>query len=326
MRTFLKGVAAAALLAAVCTVPAFGQTAATWPSKPITLVLGQSAGGNTDSVLRIVTQRLESKFNYHLVILNQPGASGSVAAGAVTRSMPDGYTFLVGGSADQVMAPALLDKLGFDPVKDFVPVAFMAQDFVVMAASGKAGVNDWNGVKQLITNEKRPIAIANSGNGTTGHLAAVNLEELIGVKFNHIPYKGAPGAIVDTIGGRTELIFGSPVTLGKHFPAGDLRPIAFASDARMASYKNIPTFKELGIPLTIDTRYFILAKTGTPPDVVKKFGDAIRDVVSEPEIAARLIALGVQGETGTPEQLSAALERDRTKWGEFIRTRGIRPN
>lgn len=324
MREFLR-VATAAVVAAVCALPAFGQTV-NWPGKPISLVLGQAAGGNTDTVLRIVVQRLEAKFNYQLVILNQPGASGAVAASAVTRAVPDGYTFLVGGSTDQVMAPALLDKLPFDPVKDFVPVAFMARDFVIMAASGKVGVRDWNGVKQLIAAEKRPIAVANSGNGTTGHLAAVNLEELIRVPLNHIPYRGAPGAIVDTVGGRTELIFGSPVTLSKYFSSGDLRPIAFASDARMATYKDVPTFKELGIPLTIDTWYFILAKTGTPPDIVKKFGDAVRDVVSEPEIAARLVALGVQGETGTPAQLTATLERDRAKWGEFIRRHNIHSN
>ncbi|GAA4321533.1 tripartite tricarboxylate transporter substrate binding protein [Pigmentiphaga soli] len=299
---------------------------AIWPSRPINLVVGQAAGGNTDSALRIVSQRLEAKFHYRLVIVNQPGASGTIAASAVLRQPADGYTFLVGGSADQVMAPALLERPGFDPDRDFVPVAFMAQDFVMLAASGKIEARNWAEVKQFIASSEKPVAVANSGNGTTGHLAAVKLGELIGVGLNHIPYRGAPAAIVDAVAGRAQLIFGSPSTLGRYFHNDQLRPIAVASEQRISAFPHIPAFKELGIPLSIDTRYFVLARTGTPPEIVQKFGDAIRAVLADQDTQSKLADLGIAGETGSPAELSAKLARDRKIWGDFIRSRNIRPN
>lgn len=296
--------------------------AQSWPAKQVTFVVPFPAGGASDTIGRVVAERLAAELKVPFVVENKSGAGGTLGAGAVAKAAADGHTFLVGTSADQVNAPYLYAKLAYDPAKDFTPVAWLARDVILLAA---ATTTPGTAPADIVAASKqKPMTFASSGQGTTGHIAGEVFKSLTGADIQHVPYRGNAPAINDALAGHTQLLFIGPAPSIPHIQAAKLKPIAVASDKRLASLPEVPTFQERGIPMVVNTWYALMAPAGTPPEIVQKMNAAVNRALSEPAVASRLSNLGLELRTGSAADLGKTLSTEREYWGKFLKTANIR--
>lgn len=312
-----KAIAMMSLAAATCVV-----SAQSWPARSVTVVVPFPAGGASDTIGRVVTERLQAELKVPFIIENKSGAGGTLGAAAVAKAPADGYTFLVATSADQVNAPYLYAKLPYDPAKDFMPVAWLARDVILMAATATATASS---VADVISSSvQKPLTFASSGHGTTGHIAGEVFKSLTGANVLHVPYRGNAPAVNDTVAGHTQLVFIGPAPSLPQIQAGKLKPIAVASERRLASLPDVPTFNEKGVPLVVNTWYALMAPAGTPPEIVRRMNAAVNKILIDPLVINRLSDLGLELRTGTAADLGSTLTRDREYWGKFLKTANIR--
>ena len=320
--------AAATLLAAVLlTLSTVGSAQGQpWPTKPVRLIVPFPAGGNTDAIARILAEQLGPRFGQAVIVENRGGAGGTLGADIVAKSLPDGYTLLLGTSADQINAPFLYIKLPYAPFQDLAPVSLIARDPIMMFAGKMAPVQSAQDLLSYARTNPGVLSFASSGAGTTGHLAGALLQQLAGIRLNHVPYKGSTPAMTDVIGGHVDLLFASPIAAAAHVKTGSLKPIAIASGARIAGEPGVPTFKESGAAVDISTLYFLMAPSTTPPPVLEKLSREVRSVLAEPRTAGRIFALGAEPVGNTTAQASAILASERTKWKAVIQNAKITAN
>jgi tripartite-type tricarboxylate transporter receptor subunit TctC len=294
-----------------------------YPSKPIRFLVGFPPAGTNDIVARAVAQKVSENIGQSIVVENRGGANTAIATELGARAAPDGYTILL-NAPGHATNPALI-KLPFDPMRDFAFVTLLAQapNLLVVHPSLPA-----HNVKELIAvSKKHPgeINYGSSGIGTTVHLSGELFQYMTGVKWVHIPYKGGGPAVVELIAGQTQIYFGNMPTVIGHARAGKLRALAVTSSKRSAAEPNIPTVAESGVPgFDVTAWYGVSVPAKTPRAIIDKLHDEFVRALKSPDLRDRLVAQGADPAGTTPEQYTAFVQNEITKWARVIKAAGIK--
>lgn len=324
LHTHLARVSSALLLALAIAAPAV--QAQDFPKAPVRLVVPFAAGGSSDTVARLVAQKLTVAMGQTFVVDNRAGAGGNLGAELVAKSKADGYTLLFAAGSFAVNV-SLFEKLTYDPLKDFDPVIHVCtvNGILVVHPSVKATT-----VQELIALARaQPGALnyASAGNGTTPHLAGELFKAAAKVDITHVPYKGSGPALLDLMGGQTQVMFANiPGTL-QQVKAGKLRVLAVTNDKRSTAVPDVPTISESGLSgYRAATWFGVLAPAGTPREVVAKLNAEFAKALAAPDLVEHLRSDGSDVVGGSPEQFRAFLKSEVERWGPIVRAAGIKPN
>ena len=304
-----------------------GAFAQSFPAKPVRIVLGYSTGGTADNLGRLLAERLTTRLGQSVLIENRPGASGNIAAQLVAKSPADGYTLLFGNTAEMAINKHMMKDMGFNPDADFAPIALIHNVPLGLIVSAKSPYASLKDLIDAARREPGKLSFANSGNGSPAHLANEMLMAKSGVKMEQIPYKGAAPAMVDLIGGRVDAYFlGIPAVM-PHVKGGNVRMIAVSSSKRASAAPDVPTVAELAVPGFDFTLWGgILAPAATPKEVIAKLNAEILQVLTQPEIRARMAREGSDVVETTPDTFAAFVSNESRKYGDLLREIGYRPN
>lgn len=290
-----------------------------YPAKPVRMIVPYAAGGTADLLARGIAQRMSSALGKQVIIENRTGAGGSIGADVVAKSKPDGYTVLMGTIATHAINPNLYANLGYDPLKDFVPVALVATmpNLLVVNPSVPATT-----VKELIELARRKpgeLAFASAGSGTTHHLSGEIFKKMAGVDMVHVPYKGNAPAVTDLVGGQVQLMFDNiPISL-QQVRAGKLRALAVTGPKRAAVLPDLPTVAESGLPgFSVTSWFAVFAPAGTPQPVVALLNREINNALADASLQRQLRDQGIDVAGGTPAQLLEHLRAELPKWKKVV--------
>jgi tripartite-type tricarboxylate transporter receptor subunit TctC len=319
LRALASWLAVVAGLAAA--VPAAAQTP--YPARPVTLVVPQAAGGTNDIVGRLVGQALGEVMNASVVVDNRPGAGGNIGTQLVARSPRDGHTLLMTISSSQAINPALYRNPGFDPVKDFRPVGLIGTVPNVLLVNPSFPANTLGEFLALARRPGTDYQYASAGNGTLNHLLGEMLNDMAGIRLQHVPYKGVAPAINDVLGGQLPIVFASLPSALPHIRGGKLRALAVSGARRSPTLPDVPAIAE-SVPGYDGTLWIgLFAPAGLPPDVQTALQDATTRALARPDLRDRLEQQGVEiAPPTTPAQFAALLQADLAKWGRIVKSSG----
>lgn len=312
-----------AAAASVWAAPAFAQ--GVYPDRPVTVVVPQGAGGANDTIARIVLQKMSTLLGQSLVVDNRPGAGGTIGTAFAAKAKPDGYTLMLTADSAQVINPALYKNPGFDPAKDFTPIATLASaGYVLVANPGFAP----NSVKELLSYAKSAppgsLSYASPGNGTLNHLVGEMLKKAGGLDLVHVPYRTAAASAADVVGGQVPLSVQSlPSSIG-FIKAGKLKVLGVVNDKRIAALPDVPTIGETLPGVAATPWYGLLAPAGTPQAVLDKLHAVAEKAVASKEVQDQLAAQGCEVFFGTPAQFAALIRSDLPKWARIVKESGAR--
>ncbi len=316
-RTPLIGLALAALLAPLAT------HAQEWPSRPLRILVGSSAGGGTDAMARAVADRLGPLLKQPVVVENRPGASNTLAADTAAKST-DGHTLLMGVVTAHAIAPHLL-KLGYDNNKDLVPVAYVGAVPNVLVVTTGLPVQSVKELVALAKKEPGRINYASSGTGSTQHIAAETFKDAAGIDLTHVPYKGSSAALVDLVGGQVQMSFDTMPSVIGQIKNGKMRALAVTTPQRNPQLPQVPTMAEAGLPqVDITAWYGIYMPATTPKAVQQRVHDAVNQVLAMPETQARLGAVGAELKPMPQADFVALQNAEYQRYGQLIRKNNIR--
>ena len=312
-------------LVAVGLASGTAQAQDAWPSRPITYVAAFPAGSNTDTLGRIIAQRLSERLKVPVVVDNKAGATGMVGSAYVAKAPPDGYTMLGASIASHAISPSMHTTTQYDPVKSFEPITIIGMNANVLVVPANS---PYKSVADIIAAAKASpgtLAFASSGIGTTQHLSGELFQKLAGIKMIHVPYAKTP-ALQDVIAGQVPMMFEGP-TVFSHILNGKVRAIAVTSPKRLAALPNVPTMAEAGVPgYEIQAWQAIYVPAGVPKPIVNRLYTEIAAILKEPDTLARLEKMGVTPSGMTPEAFAAFQKSEVEKWGQLIKSAGIKPD
>jgi tripartite-type tricarboxylate transporter receptor subunit TctC len=294
-----------------------------YPSRPILMVVPQTAGGTNDIVGRVVSQKLSDVLGSPVAVENRPGAGGNIGTQFVSKSAKDGYTLLMTISSSQAINPALYKNPGFDPVKDFKPVALIGAVPNVLLAHPDFPVKS---VRELIALAKQKpghYQYASAGNGTLNHLLGEMLNSMSGIELQHVPYKGVAPALNDVLGGQLPLVFASLPSSLSHIKSGKLKPLAVSSARRSPALPDVPALSEV-VPGYSGTLWIgLFAPAGVPNEVMAKLEDGMTKALAAKDLRDKLELQGVElAPPTTPDQFAKLLNEDITRWAQIVKTSG----
>jgi tripartite-type tricarboxylate transporter receptor subunit TctC len=320
-RIALKSVAGLAL-ALVCA----GAFAQSYPAKPIRLVVPYPAGGPLDIMARAIGQKLTEAWHQPVVVDNRAGAGGNIGADLVAKAAPDGYTLLMGAVATQAINPALYSKIPYDPIKDFAPVALVAQVPNILVVNPSVPAKSVKELIELARAKPGTLNFASGSTGSTGHLAGELFNTMAGVKMVHIPYKGAAPAMADLLSGQVQLMFDNLASSLPNVKAGKLRALAVTTLARSAAVPDLPTIAESGLPgFDLTTWFGLLVPAGTPHDIVVKLNAEIVRALNSNDMRERLEKMGAEPPSdNTPEHFAAFIRSEAEKYAKVVKASGAR--
>ena len=322
----VKFARAVALVAALCIIAgqAAAQSAASFPSRAVRFVVPLTPGGSPDVMARTIAQRLQEVWGQPIVVENRPGGGGNIGAEVVARSAPDGYTWLLAPHNVMVANPYLV-KTSFDPLKDLAPVTLVAKVPFVLVVHPSVHATT---VKELVAEAKaRPGSLnyGSSGVGQPQHLAAELFNSLAGTNIVHVPYKGAVPAVTDLLAGRIQVWIGAINTLLPHIKDGKLRVLGAVPSKRYASFPDIPTIAESGVPgYDMDVWLCIMVPTGVPADIVAKIQSETAKTLAMPEVREKLAQQGIEAASSTSQELAELIRVDYARYGKLIKEAGIK--
>jgi tripartite-type tricarboxylate transporter receptor subunit TctC len=298
----------------------------TWPSKPIKLEVGFTAGGAVDNVARQMGQVLGGRLGQTFVIENRAGATGTLAADFVAKAPANGYTLLLGTQSTMLVAPALYPKLPFKPLEDLVPVSLIASVPLLLAVNPSVPVHNVKDLIAMARAENGELAYASSGQGGPQHVATELLNQMAGVRMVHVPYKGESLAMSDVMGGQVKVMFGNLPTMLPAVRSGKLRAIAVSSLQRAEAAPDIPTVAESGLPgFEALTWFGLFAPHGTPAPIVTRLYDEVHASLSDPATIERLKAQGLTLVGSNPGQFRKYMQAESVKWGKLVQSAKIKP-
>jgi tripartite-type tricarboxylate transporter receptor subunit TctC len=308
----------------VLTTPAFSQDAASYPSRPIRVIVPFAPGGGLDISTRLIGQKLIEKWGQNIVVDSRPGAATIVGTEIASKANPDGYTLLM-ITTTFAINPGLYPKLPYDPGKDFTPVTQLNfQPNVVVVAPSFAG----NSVKDLIAAAKaKPgeLTFATPGAGSAPHLAAEMFQRAAGISMIHVPYKGIPPAVTDVIGGRVTMLFTTTISAAPHINSGKLRAVAITSAKRQSSMPDVPTVGETLPGYRAEAFQGMVVPARVPQAIVSKLSAEVARIVRLPDVAQRFQLDGAEPVGSTPKEFAAFLKAEMQKWSKVIKDAGIKP-
>lgn len=322
-RALLAGMAAAAVLG--MTGPVLAQD---YPNKVIKLVVPYPPGGATDVIGRVMAQKLSVALGQQVVVDNRAGAAGSIGAAAVAAAPADGYTLLMGAMTSHSISAALNPKVAtFDMDKSFAPVAIVGTVPLVFVVNPSIKASTLAEFIALAKSRPTPLSFASAGNGSPQHLAGEMFQRAAGVQMLHVPYKGSGPAMTDLMGGQVDSMIETAPAAQSHIKAGKLRAIAAASAQRIATLPEVPTATEAGLKgFEVSSMFGIAAPAGTPAAIVTRLNDALKSILTLPDVKESLLAQGVIATYSTPQEAAVALRNESAKWTKVIRDGNIKPD
>ena len=311
----------AALLASLCWSGV--AIAATYPDRPIHIVVPFPAGASNDVVARFLGQKLSEITGQSVIVDNRAGANGNIGAEYVAQSAPDGYTLLLTAPGPLAINQALYAHLPFDPAKDFAPVALAASVQIVLTVNPKVKAKSVAELIALAKASPGKLNFGSSGVGSTNHLAGELLKKLAGINIVHVPYRGAAPAMNDLIAGQIPILFDNMPAVRAQALAGTLRPLAVAGHTRSSLFPELPTMEEAGVPGFEATSWFgLVAPAKTPPEVLKTLTEAVKKALSDPETAHKLNDVGAEPGTLFGDDFGKFLHSESEKWGKIVKDSG----
>jgi putative tricarboxylic transport membrane protein len=303
------------LAASITLAPAQAQT---YPTRPVRAILPFAAGGLADITTRIVSDKLGDKLGQRIIVDNQPGAGGIAAARSVLAAPPDGYTLAVVTNGTAISVP-LFKTLPFDPVADFAPISAMGTFDLALAVNANS---PYKTIGDFIRDAKANPGKLNVGTisvGSTQNLGAELLRSMSGADFALVTYRTAPEALIALLRNDIQLIVEYYATVKPGLDDHKVRVLATSGEHRSKILPKVPTVSESGVPGYVVTSWnAMFAPKGTPPEVVAKLNEAVREAIALPEVKQRLLDLGIEAQAGTPEEISARLKADISKWTKVI--------
>lgn len=309
------------IAALIAALPARAQ-AQDFPSRPVTMIVPQAVGGTNDIVGRAVAQKLGEVLGGTVVVDNRVGAGGNIGTALAAKAAKDGHTLLMTISSAQAINPALYRNPGFDPVKDFVPIALVGAVPNVLVVNPAFPARTLDEFLKVVKAQPGKFPYASAGNGTLNHLLGAMLEGSAGLEMPHIPYKGVAPAMTDVIAGQVPIAFASlPSVLG-HLKSGRLVALGVSSPQRSPALPEVPAIAER-VPGYSGTLWVALfAPRGLPPAVEARLVQAMDKALAAPELKAALLASGVELASATPAQLAQLLQDDISRWARIVKASG----
>jgi tripartite-type tricarboxylate transporter receptor subunit TctC len=313
-------------LAAVITCAAFAASTPAWAQAdktPVRIIVGLAAGGTNDLIARELAERLRGITGDQYVVENKTGATQRIALGEVRKSAPDGRTLLLATNSPFSILPAVYgEKVGYDAVKDFTPIARVVKFDVGIALGPKVNGKTWADYVAWCKANPSQAAFGTPGAGTSSHFMGLMIGKAIGVPLAHVPYRGGTPAQTDLMGGHLPMLINGLADMMANHNAGKLTVVAITSEKRSPLLPSAPTLKELGIDIAADIAVDIYGPAGMAPDLVKKLNGAIVQAMNLPELRSKLSTYGVVIAPSTPEQLAAAQLAEMKMWIEPVRASG----
>ena len=310
------------VLACAVSVQAGAQT---FPNRPLRVIVPQPPGGGFDMVARTLSDPFAALLGQPVVVENRPGGGTVVGTDIVAKSEPDGYTVLLGASANLVLSAGLYSKLPYDPKSDFTPVGIAATFSYTLVARNDLPFNSLKEIVQYARANPGKLTYASGGNGSGQHICAALLWHGTGASVTHVPYKGAALAYQDLIPGRVDLFFDASSTARGHVEAGRVKALAVSSPARLAYHPAVPTVRETGVlDFEMETWVGYFVRAGTPAPVLARLRGEFERVAAMPETAAMLEKRGARAVRVSAAEAETLLARDIDKWVQLIRAAGIR--
>ncbi|MBI3371353.1 MAG: tripartite tricarboxylate transporter substrate binding protein [Betaproteobacteria bacterium] len=297
-----------------------------WPAQSVKMIVGFPPGGTTDVIARLVSQELTERLGKSFVIENRPGASGTIATGALARSPADGYTLLMVSSTHGT-APSLYASLPYEE-KDLAPVGLIASTPYALVVHPTLPATNMATLIAYLKHNPGKVEYASSSPGTAQHLAGEMLKRSAGVNIIHVPYKGTGALMPDVLAGRVPMLFENVAVITPHIKKGSLLPIAVTSAKRTPLLPEVPTLRESSVGLDefeVLGWFVVYAPAKTPPEVVRLLNVEMNRLIAKPAIVQRLQELGAEPLGGAPEQVGAFVKGEQDKWGRVIRDAGITP-
>jgi tripartite-type tricarboxylate transporter receptor subunit TctC len=308
------------VLAAAGTAAAQG----TYPTRPVTLMVGFAPGGGTDTAARIVAKQLSANLGQQVVVENRPGAGGNIATELVARATPDGHLIALASIGSLTVAPYLVAKLPYDPRRDLAPITKGVSFANVLVVHPSLQVTTLAEFVALARAKPGTIAYGSSGVGGAGHLAGELLRQMARIDIVHVPYKGGGPAMTDLLGGTVQSIFASAPSALPHVKAGKIHALATTGPTRSASLPEVPTIAESGFPGYDATNWYAFVGPGRMPrELVDRLNRELGQVLRTPEVRNLLLASGMEPEPSTPEELAKHIDSQLALWGRVVKEAGI---
>jgi len=297
-----------------------------FPTKPIRIIVGYSAGGAVDIVARVVGQAMSASMGQPVLVENKPGAGTNIAVRTVIDAPADGYTLLMAANALSAN-PSLYQPAPFDPERDLVPVSLIGRVPVVIAANPSAPYADIKALVAAAKAKPNTIPFATPGNGSTPHMAVELFAHAAGIQLTHVPYKGGAPAITDVIGGQVPLLTVNALEVQPHVKSGKLKVLATLSDKRTAIFPDTPTIAESGWPgFEASVWYGLLAPAKTPQAVVDRLHDEVQKALATPEVTQRMTGVGGEVIPGTSQAFAQLIHNDRVRYEKIVKDAHIKPD
>jgi len=312
---------AAAAMALLAAAPVAAQD---YPTRNIKIVIAFPAGGPTDFVGRLLADKFKDLLGQTVIVENKAGANGAIGAESVAKAAPDGYTLFLTTSGAVTITPNLRADTPYDTLRDFAPISEVVGNTEVLVVRPELGVNSAKDLIAMAKAKPATLAFASTGVGSPPHIALELLQTAAGVKFVHVPYRGAAPALTDLLGGQVATMFADAPVLMPHIQAGKLKAIGLASGARNPMLPDVPTLREQGYDTVVDNWYGLLAPAKTPPAIIAKLHQAVRTALNDPVLRDKLVKSGATPVASSPEEFAKFLKDELERLGKVIREHGIK--
>jgi len=309
------------LLAALASIHAAAQTADSYPTRPVTLIVPTTAAGGTDTLARMLGEGLAKALGQPFVVDNKPGANGTIGAKAVAQAAPDGQRLLFTYAASMVVSPHIYQTLPYHPTQSFIPIAQVGRGGTLLLVNNDVPVHNVKEFVEYVKARPDQLSYCSWGQGSGGHLTMEHLLKQVGGKMLHIPYKGSAPCVQDLIGGQVQAAFADIQSTRELVRAGRMRALAHSGSARLPLYPDLPSLTEAGYAFDIYTWYGFFAPANTPQPIIDTLNAAINKLLQQPEILQRMADMGMNDiPLTTPAEFAATVKQDTERWGALIRT------
>jgi tripartite-type tricarboxylate transporter receptor subunit TctC len=312
------------LAAAAMSLPALAQTSS-FPQKPVRIVVPYTTGGSNDVIARLLAQQLQEAWGQPVVVENKPGAAGNIGSSDIAKSAPDGHSLLLTNINIVSMNPGLIANMPFDPQKDFAPISLLGTTALALVVHPSVAANNVRELIDLARKEPGRLNYASSGNGSPQHMSAEMFKAMTKTSLTHIPYRGAAPAVNDLLAGQVQVTVGVVNQLMPHIRAGKLKALGVTSRKRLAQMPDVPTLDEAGVPgYESEIWLGLAAPAATPPAIIEQINQAVRKAMATADVVSKLQAQGIDVLVSSPDQMRQRGLEDLKRWGDIIRTAGIK--
>ena len=312
------------LAAAAMSLPTLAQTSS-FPQRPVRIVVPYTTGGSNDVIARLLAQQLQETWGQPVVVENKPGAAGNIGASDIAKSAPDGHSLLLTNINIVSMNPVLIANMPFDPQKDFSPISLLGTTALALVVHPSVPANNVRELIDLARKGPGRLNYASSGNGSPQHMSAEMFKAMTKTSMTHIPYRGAAPAVNDLLAGQVQVTIGVVNQLIPHIRAGKLKALGVTTRKRLAQMPDVPTLDEAGVPgYESEIWLGLAAPTATPPAIIEQINQAVRKAMATADVMSKLQSQGIDVVVSSPDQMRQRGLEDLKRWGDIIRTAGIK--